>query len=718
MPPTTRRAGENPVPLSPRAEREAQQGLSLCLNWLDTPLRAALADLDARLFAVAEGTRNHLEQQACFDSRAIVEREGPAFRQRFAAFLTERFRRLGDDLPRGAAEALPSGLSLVDPGEQERSDALASLAARAESRSATNLFELGYRMAVLAGSAPLEGGTLPVGPRALAAALDAASRPMPLDTAHAGLLFKAMETHVFAPMDGFYAALNAHLLARGILPGLRAFPNARVQHPVAPREPAPEPTDTRATDGHIGVLEGLRTLLASRSTHPGATVAPPTLATEDELQTALHALQGHVTDVADAARREIRSAQALREELQAQLARGRPQGAPPAALSAEQDDTVTLTALLFEGLAGELTEGNRGQALLGDLQWPMLRAAMNDRAFFEAPAHPARQLLETVGDAARQWLDPADGEPDAALLDQLERAVRDASQAQVIDPDWRAGIERQIAQLARKAHVAERRQIEAMDGRDRLERARRRAAELMAERMGGRPAPRGVLRILLERTWADVLALHILRGGENGEAFVQCLGVTDQLLGRRAVNDARKLRQDIERGLEHLGMHPVEAGQVAAGVFDTAGDDDAPTATDMALRLKQRPRLGEGTAHGEPVAPVEPTPLDPASQAVHAGFAQLRFGTWFEFRQPAGGIARRKLAWFSPVTGRCLFVTSRGARAENIDLTRLARLIADGDAWEWKEQRLSMIDRAWRAVSRHLRRDPGVGHDDRQKGHG
>jgi hypothetical protein len=261
--------------------------------------------------------------------------------------------------------------------------------------------------------------------------------------------------------------------------------------------------------------------------------------------------------------------------------------------------------------------------------------------------------------------------------------------------------------LSRKAHVAERRQIEAMEGRDRLERARQRATDIMAERMVRGAAPRGVLRILLERTWADVLALHILRGGENGEAFLYCLGVTDQLLGRRPVADARKLRQDVERGLEHLGMHPSEAAQVAAGLFDGPArhGDDGLTPTDVAVRLKQRPRLGEGTAHGEPVGPVQPTPLDPAARAVYDGFASLRFGTWFEFVQADGSIVLRKLAWFSPTTGRCLFVNQRGGRSEDMDLTRLARLVAKGEAREWKEQKMSIVDRAWQAVARNLRRE-------------
>jgi hypothetical protein len=742
--------GQSPVALSPRAEREAQQGLSLCLTWLDMPLRESLRDFSQRLFATAESTRNHLEQQECFDSRNIVEREGPAFRNRFAAHLSERFRYLGENPESKSATGehltLGMNLSLVDPEEQEQADALTSMAARGEARSASSLFELGYRMAVLAGTPPLEGEALPAGPRALTAALEAAVAPLPLTSAHRLLLFQAVDTHVLGHSEAFYGALNEHYRTRGILPGFRVYPHARVATPpAAERRGRPgeasapganvagggtgtagaaasghEAAPVSATsEGHIGVLESLRDLLASRvaTQGRGAGFAPDRLVSEDELQTALFALQGHVSEVADAAQREIRSAQALRDELLNQLNRGRPAGSPPAELTLEQGDTVELTAMLFQNLGQQLGVASPGRAVLGGLQWPMLRAAVNDRGFFDRPEHPARQLLDTVSEAAHLWLDPAEGEPDAALIDRLERLVVEASHAQVIDPAWRAEIEQQIAQLNRKAHVAERRQIEAMEGRDRLERARQRATEIMGERLGGAAAPRGVLRILLERTWADVLALHILRGGETGEAFLHCLGVTDQLLGRRPIADVQKLRVEVERGLEHLGMHPSEAAQVAAGLFETPAKqtDDALTPTDVALRLKQRPRLGEGTAHGETVTPVEPTPLDAAARAVYDSFATLRFGTWFEFVHDDGNLSRRKLAWFSPTTGRCLFVNQRGSRAEDIDLTRLARLIARGEAREWREQKVSFIDRAWQAVARSLRRD--TLHDTRMAGH-
>ncbi|TCV92110.1 uncharacterized protein DUF1631 [Luteibacter rhizovicinus] len=707
------------VALSARAEHEVGEGLSLCLHWLQMPLRESLRDFDQRLFSRAESIRDHLDQQACFDSRAAIQREASGFQERFAAHVMQCFRSLGDTPEEHTAPTEHLALSLVDPVEQEQGDALASIAARGEARNASTLFELGYRMAVLAGTPPLEGDALPVGPRALAAALRVAAAPIELSAAHRILLFQAVDSRLITAADSLYGALNEHYKTRGILAGFRIFPHARVAstsrtrvtEATPPGDNAHTPLADAVTSQNIGVLESLRDLLAQRAQHGHAPVATQArLATDDELQTALSALQGHLTDVADKASREIRSAQRLRDELLAQLDSVRPAGSAPAELTPEHGDTVELTAMLFENLARELQTHGAGRSVLGGLQWPILRAAVNDRGFFDQREHPARQLLDTVAEAAHDWLDPADGEADRGLVDRLERLVLDAGQGQVIDPAWRADIEQQVAQLKRKAHVAERRQIETMEGRDRLDRARRRAGELMRERLGfGPAAPRGVLRILLERTWSDVLALHILRGGETGEAFVACLDVTDQLLGRHPVVDAERLRADVEAGLEHLGMHRDEASQVARGLLETpdapTGNAERLTPTDVAMRLKQRPRLGESSAPGhEPAPEVRPTPLDPRSKRIYDGFADLRFGTWFEFHYADGTSTHRKLAWFSPATGRCLFVNARGVRCDDIDLTRLARLVASGEAKEWTDRRASFIDRAWAAVARNLRR--------------
>jgi hypothetical protein len=156
---------------------------------------------------------------------------------------------------------------------------------------------------------------------------------------------------------------------------------------------------------------------------------------------------------------------------------------------------------------------------------------------------------------------------------------------------------------------------------------------------------------------------------------------------------------------------PVPASAPATGTLPPASvrttpAHDLPSATDLALRLKQRQRLGESQqarATATPGDHHEP-PLGPQEARIHNRLRQLPYGSWFEFTDPATGeVVRRKLAWFSPVTGNSLFVTRRGQRGEELNLRELARAMAAGQVRELPPQRDGLIDRAWHALTGNLR---------------
>ena len=86
----------------------------------------------------------------------------------------------------------------------------------------------------------------------------------------------------------------------------------------------------------------------------------------------------------------------------------------------------------------------------------------------------------------------------------------------------------------------------------------------------------------------------------------------------------------------------------------------------------------------------------------------LPFGTWFEFvRSPGGETVRRKLAWYSTLTGRGLFVNQRGARCDERSLDQLARDMQGGAARLVPIEQESLIDRAWNAITSALRQFTG-----------
>ena len=82
----------------------------------------------------------------------------------------------------------------------------------------------------------------------------------------------------------------------------------------------------------------------------------------------------------------------------------------------------------------------------------------------------------------------------------------------------------------------------------------------------------------------------------------------------------------------------------------------------------------------------------------------MPFGTWFEFAtNQQGDRVRCKLSWYSTITGRCLFVNSRGARAFERTLEQLAREIVRGQANIAAPEKESLVDRAWNAIVASLK---------------
>ena len=763
-------------PARPRRPSRAQRLLNVigpqCAQWLEPALHRCLDSFDKELYQMAERARSHAIQQQCFDSRAQLRMQRPAFMQACANHLRDGFARLGETGNDAAGPVnLHQPLQLLERNEHALLAALEKLAARGEARHGQLLTELSYRFAVVVGSAPLEGKALPIGPAALTDALRAANDTLDMPPEHRQLLLQNFEQTLIAAAQPLYAAVNALLLEDGLLPQLRPYARSRPTPDTSGARTAPtgetpaathaaDPENTGAPPAPITVLETLRDLLSQRRTGAGGGVVAGQAATQEELQTALDALQQHLAQVTDNASRELRSAKRLREELLLQLNAGKPPGAAPTQLSPEQDDTVELVAMLFEQIGKQLHEGPHAHAVLDDLQLPMLRLAVADRDFFDQREHPARRLLGVVADAANDWLDGADGEADQQLgarLNHLVERARHEPPSAGLYTSLLADIEYHLAQMSRRAQASERRHVEAMQGRERLDLARHRANKLLAERYAQNP-PRGLLRTLLDRAWSDVLALAVLQHGENSPALAQRLRVTDELLGRLPTDDPDLLRREVQAGLQQIGMHAEEASQVAQRLIGggaepgastpaapppaprkpkavpaaPASNDDAapmpaaapkapaapapvpaiaelPSATDLALRLKQRQRLGESAQSGKPATPRDDErqpPLGPQEARIHNRLRQLPYGSWFEFTDPdTGQTSRRKLAWFSPVTGNSLFLTRRGQRAEEMNLRELACAMNNGAVRELPAQREGLLDRAWHSLTGSLLRN-------------
>ncbi len=719
--------------LPARVRTLLEEQLAECGSRIEPQLRASLTELEQELFKMAEQARNDAEQQAAFESLREVKRTRADAAPRLLLMLEGRLARLG--LPQARAADARTDMALVEHDELEEAISLDDFATRIEMRVSQALFELGHRYAVLGASPLLDSEVLPLGPHALAHGLREIALSLALPREHRAVFYRLFDRRVLAAAESLYGGLNEHLVARGILPNLRIYlPKRNAEQQPRKRgggapesEPPPPPPAQTAADAVMG---NLRELLEKRRATMGPAPVEPMggyVATGEELQTVLATLQTRAPEPVQLGGRGVqRTMQHLRQDMLAELRRFSPDGRTPQ-FSTEHRDTVELISLLFDRLMDETRSGGSAQTLLSRLQVPLLRAALADRSFFTRRAHPARRLLNTVAETANTWMDTGEGEADTVLADKLHRTVDkvlgefsgDLSLFEKLVDE----LDSHVHTLKRRAEISERRQLEAAQGRDRLEQARARASSAISERLAGRKVP-PLTRALLEQAWCDALALAILRHGEDSEAFHRRLAAADELLREPEQRDNERLKVELQNGLEQIGLQGAEASQLAHRVLDLPHEaTPGGSATELAVRLKTRQKLGDDEAAKQDSEPTLLTPLNADEQRELAHLKTLPFGTWFEFTvNQQGQRVPRKLAWYTPATNRCLFVSARGTAGPERKLEQVARLMAIGQARLQPRQNESLIDRAWNALVSGLRQfgiapsanDAGAEDEDRR----
>ncbi|WDS37685.1 DUF1631 domain-containing protein [Pseudoxanthomonas sp.] len=739
---------------------------------LVTRLEATVHALEQELFTQAERARSNELQGTHLANLQHLRRHRSRLLPRMAAVLESELANLRTPREaREEPVDIPSMLTLVADDDVDQEIVLQEIARRHENRNHEALHLLSQRMGVLAGSPALEETQQPLSPQSLCRALRAAAVELDVDLPTQLQLYRVFEQQGMASYGALLEELNALLGQQGVLPGLvfapqRArTPSGRIpvtrdsQSPEAAASKAPTaaaaahsqsqesapswtrpPASSRPQEA-VSSFASLQRLLSARHarvpTPPYSGGAPAGAdpvgirgamgGTDQARRSGAGPGTGHAGDAGGGNTLSTGKLLNTLQTLQLQVSQGQvPQApmsldevrertlaglrrahGPDAQLAREDADTFELLDLLYHEIGREVRKGPASD-LLGQLQVPVVQAALNDREFFLRPQHPARELLNAVAESGASWL--GEDEIDPALLQKLRTAVTNVLTEYTGDEAVFERAHREVQDhfqvAARKAEVAERRHVEAARGRDRLEMAKRAAAQLIDTSLGGRqPAP--FVQALLTQAWADVLTLTRLRNGEESAEWQEAAGITSQIAEAIGSADAAPepaLAPRIERALVQVGYHGDEAAVIAQRL--SGSQAEPPGGTDLAARVQARAKSAAADADAPKVD------LPTRSSAEQASYDILRkqpFGTWFEFtHNQQGDVRRLRLSWFNPTSDHALFVNQRGQKVGDYTLDSIARLMARGQARVLTEDRGRLIDRAWQATIGKLREMAGV----------
>jgi len=396
--------------------------------------------------------------------------------------------------------------------------------------------------------------------------------------------------------------------------------------------------------------------------------------------------------------------------------------------------TLDIIAMLFDVLFDDPKVPTGIKGLIGRLQIPVLKVAVADKSFFSHKTHPARQLLDAMGEVAMRL--PADFSDSDPLFAQIEAIIQELMEGFGESLDIFDAVRgRLLALLAEEdkrieAHTQV--EVKRVEELENLSFSRSVAEMEMQARMQGKDVPAVVVEFLAQQ-WIKLLLLVHVKEGIESEAWVQGLETVDQLLWsiepKSGLEERRKLAATVPKLVKQLteglkrasvedGVRTTFFGElmklhtrvISAAVLPAAPApklqlvSSAPAPADKAAS----PPAADGNAQpqgsldftapltvpnpfGGGEVKVDALSLDFTSDAaagararreasVRRALENLQMGEWMEFRDPENESSRRagRLIFISPRKTRYLFAVDRAGKeiieCSRAEITRLLRL--------------------------------------------
>ncbi|MHB1076569.1 DUF1631 family protein [Thiobacillus sp.] len=658
-----------PVPSSPDALlHEVDARMTQALDNFFQRSRSTIQDTIFRVLAERMDTPHIATGQTCLDLlNASPEALSAAFADQFRRHLARP-----ETFPRHHGDPAPE-LQLVDDDTLKRQLAEEKLAADMTETLRADMLPL-FRRIQAVQRAKVENNTnlnhpdvygpLPV-VRALSRALDSQG----MSPACGTFLLECVRAPLLDTLKHTYTALN-QFLSVADLPDL-PVPNV------------PRPTPPRRSEPDVGhdVLARIQSASAAGGRGPASGGLPTGL-----FQAAPP--RSLVDSLADW-RATPPGLTSANPETPARVLRQLQQNARQAGTGAFDLAILDALAGLFEFIFDDPAVSPRYKAEIAHLQIPALRVALLSPEFFSDDQHPARQLIDLMGQFSRRFPE-GDATHHSALeqihtacatvLDDADHPNEAFARAHSALAAWLAG-ENVRTEAALNAEVAHLEQIERQELGTLL------ALENLNDLTERYPAPESVLR-RLETAWVPHMAsLYVAESGEGPDWRAACQTLLNLFLslqppGSGATREARlqsipAINAALRQGLLAQGAEPAQLKDFFSAITATQecwirpalGHREARVSTFIPQRIS--PAQIESFANQAPGSQESDPALRQAQQLIE--------GDWVDFDPPYEGLATARVAWVG-VRGYLLFCDSEGEQRFSLDCEGLATEIRAGRA--------------------------------------
>lgn len=735
----------------------------LATAFVKRQLQELFTTADDILFDMADRASGSTEQNSLFEAMRDLRLKQGGLLHSYTQQLAESFADLAQFRIGTATVSTPidrDSLTLLQPDELEENVAIETMVRKVMLSDANLLESLDARMGHLLGR-QLQPADNPLGPEQLSRLFLSSLGPLDSHNIQVKLiLLKLFERFVLEYLGLLYTDSNQVLIEAGVLPNLDT--RGAVQKPLTPARPASPAVaqpDSSSADiaspveiGFQDIQHLLRGLHTSYAAAPVPANAAP-VSSADLMRLLTHLQQHNMQN-------QQLSGNLVRQQIDSILQRANQQSQRPRVVGEVASDAINLVSMLFEFILDDRSLPDSLKALIGRLQIPMLKVAVQDHSFFDSASHPARRLLNELGSAALGW-SGKDSRQQDKLLQKMENIVHRLLNEFTDDPVIFADMLQDFTEFygteRRRSELVEQRVRDAEEGRARTQQARLRIKQELNQRLLGKTLPETVVQ-LLQDNWSQVLLLRLLKHGDDSAEWQDNLQLVDELIwsigehhdqadGERLKALVPQLVTRLRTGFEEAALDPfatsllltqlevlhIQAFQqlkrtlahsaAEAEAASTIADTPEPVTLSPEELPESLQQAAEELADQEPVAPAmvqvsealelpgteeaaedieeEQVELPEDDPALHKA-DQLRPGSWFELKQQHEPAIRCKLSAIIRTTGRYIFVNRHGLKVLDKNRNGLALAIKCGELRMLDDALL--FDRALESVISNLRR--------------
>jgi diguanylate cyclase (GGDEF)-like protein len=358
--------------------------------------------------------------------------------------------------------------------------------------------------------------------------------------------------------------------------------------------------------------------------------------------------------------------------------------------SAEDKTKLDVYDQLFQALLNELTLNPNIKSYVETIKLPLMALTLQDPKFLDSENHPARNLLNQLFslDSAVNQNKVIKNTQIKQILDQLMSKI---AQGSITNPDIFAKANEELKELsgpiARSKEANIRRVVEVYEGKQKLEKARKKIQQAIDNRIEGKTIPR-VIQTLLDSGWQHLLVITELN--DEREERQRYFEAIDELLAW--YHDLDKIPEQqysiIEIELEFIND---ALGPVCTNAFVHNKIMEELHAT---LVGTGTPRLRKpiDTAFISSKAPEPPNEF--VSDRWYLEVDQFEVGDWFTFSLEKEAFEPLKLIWIGELPQNYVFVNRDGYKKQDITHNELAELLQSGVVTKIENLDEPVMDRA------------------------